>query len=127
MTPYVHGRLIFYYYYFARLSVTTPCVINYALGYGAFLGLYTNIRYQLLCGFDRNYFGIIGLALFFSSTALRYTVYKHMVVVYARLNFFPFFVRVQTSFYSDSSRFGCTCKRTELRDSKILRAILTQK
>ncbi|XP_009596329.1 protein RETICULATA-RELATED 1, chloroplastic-like [Nicotiana tomentosiformis] len=54
-----------------RLSVTTPCVINYALGYGAFLGLYTNIRYQLLCGFDRNYFGIIGLALFFSSTALR--------------------------------------------------------
>ncbi|KAF2319756.1 hypothetical protein GH714_018562 [Hevea brasiliensis] len=56
-----------------RLSVTVPPVSNYARGYGAFLGLYANLRYQLLCGFDRavvNYFDVIGVALFFS-TALR--------------------------------------------------------
>ncbi|MBA0562258.1 hypothetical protein Gorai_008844 [Gossypium raimondii] len=44
-----------------------------ALGYGAFLGLYANLRYQLLCGFDQamvNHFDVIGVALFFS-TALR--------------------------------------------------------
>ncbi|KAK8710988.1 hypothetical protein V6N13_146295 [Hibiscus sabdariffa] len=53
-----------------KLSVTTN-----ALGYGAFLGLYANLRYQLLCGFDQavpvvNHFDVIGVA-FFSSTALR--------------------------------------------------------
>ncbi|PIN20055.1 hypothetical protein CDL12_07253 [Handroanthus impetiginosus] len=56
-----------------RLSVTTPSVSTNALGYGAFLGLYANLRYQLLCGFDRgvtSYFDNIGVALFFS-TALR--------------------------------------------------------
>ncbi|KAK6156921.1 hypothetical protein DH2020_011169 [Rehmannia glutinosa] len=56
-----------------RLSVTTPSVSSNALGYGAFLGLYANLRYQLLCGLDRtvtSYFDVIGVALFFS-TALR--------------------------------------------------------
>ncbi|KZV22728.1 hypothetical protein F511_05360 [Dorcoceras hygrometricum] len=56
-----------------RLSVTIPSVSANALGYGAFLGLYANLRYQLLCGFDRavvSYFDVIGVALVFS-TALR--------------------------------------------------------
>ncbi|XP_057976501.1 protein RETICULATA-RELATED 1, chloroplastic [Malania oleifera] len=56
-----------------RLSVTVPTVSSNALGYGAFLGLYANLRYQLLCGIDRaliNHFDVIGVALFFS-TALR--------------------------------------------------------
>ncbi|XP_015582236.2 protein RETICULATA-RELATED 1, chloroplastic [Ricinus communis] len=56
-----------------RLSVTVPPVSNYARGYGAFLGLYANLRYQLLCGMDRalvSHFDVIGVALFFS-TALR--------------------------------------------------------
>ncbi|XP_022896982.1 protein RETICULATA-RELATED 1, chloroplastic-like [Olea europaea var. sylvestris] len=56
-----------------RLSVTIPSVSTNALGYGAFLGLYANLRYQMLCGFDRavtSYFDVIGVALFFS-TALR--------------------------------------------------------
>ncbi|GAY67181.1 hypothetical protein CUMW_254540 [Citrus unshiu] len=56
-----------------RLSVTIPSVSTSALGYGAFLGLYANMRYQLLCGFDRaviNHFDVIGVALFLS-TALR--------------------------------------------------------
>ncbi|WCJ18267.1 hypothetical protein M5689_000635 [Euphorbia peplus] len=56
-----------------RLSVTVPPVSHYARGYGAFLGLYANMRYQLLCGFDRamvSHFDVIGVALVFS-TALR--------------------------------------------------------
>ncbi|KAL5562851.1 hypothetical protein UlMin_032598 [Ulmus minor] len=56
-----------------RLSVTIPTARTNALGYGAFLGLYANLRYQLLCGFDRavmTHFDVIGVALFFS-TALR--------------------------------------------------------
>lgn len=56
-----------------RLSVTVPPTRTYALGTGAFLGLYANLRYQLLCGIDRglsNYFDAIGVSLFFS-TALR--------------------------------------------------------
>ncbi|KAH9685792.1 hypothetical protein KPL70_014096 [Citrus sinensis] len=56
-----------------RLSVTIPSVSTNALGYGAFLGLCANMRYQLLCGFDRaviNHFDVIGVALFLS-TALR--------------------------------------------------------
>lgn len=56
-----------------RLSVTVPSSRTYALGTGAFLGLYANLRYQLLCGIDRglsNYFDAIGVSLFFS-TALR--------------------------------------------------------
>ncbi|GMH25082.1 hypothetical protein Nepgr_026925 [Nepenthes gracilis] len=56
-----------------RVSVTIPSVSTNALGYGAFLGLYANLRYQLLCGIDRaltNHFDVIGVVLFFS-TALR--------------------------------------------------------
>ncbi|XWS62528.1 hypothetical protein CRYUN_Cryun06bG0019200 [Craigia yunnanensis] len=56
-----------------KLSVTIPSVSTNALGYGAFLGLYANLRYQLLCGFDQamvNHFDVIGVALSFS-TALR--------------------------------------------------------
>lgn len=56
-----------------RLSVTIPSVSTNALGYGAFLGLYANLRYQLICGFDRamiNHFDVITVALCFS-TALR--------------------------------------------------------
>ncbi|XP_065870507.1 protein RETICULATA-RELATED 1, chloroplastic [Euphorbia lathyris] len=56
-----------------RLSVTVPPMSHYARGYGAFLGLYANMRYQLLCGFDRamvSHFDVIGVALVFS-TALR--------------------------------------------------------
>ncbi|XP_073013316.1 protein RETICULATA-RELATED 6, chloroplastic [Typha latifolia] len=56
-----------------RLSVTVPSVSTNALGYGAFLGLYANLRYQLLCGFDRamfNHFDVLGVVIFFS-TALR--------------------------------------------------------
>lgn len=53
-----------------RLSVTMPTVSANALGYGAFLGIYANLRYQLLCGMDRalvNHFDVIGVALFFSA------------------------------------------------------------
>lgn len=53
--------------------MTIPAVSTNALGYGAFLGLYANLRYQLLCGFDRavtSNFDVIGVALFLS-TALR--------------------------------------------------------
>lgn len=56
-----------------RLSVMMPSVRTNALGTGAFLGLYANLRYQLLFGIDRglsSYFDVIGVALFFS-TALR--------------------------------------------------------
>ncbi|MCD9559582.1 hypothetical protein HAX54_017632, partial [Datura stramonium] len=56
-----------------RLSVSIPSLSNNALGYGAFLGVYANLRYQLLNGFDRavfNYFDVIGVALVFS-TAMR--------------------------------------------------------
>ncbi|KAK3225937.1 hypothetical protein Dsin_005799 [Dipteronia sinensis] len=56
-----------------RLSVTVLITSTNALGYGAFLGLYANLRYQLLCGFDRavtNHFDVIGVALFLS-TSLR--------------------------------------------------------
>ncbi|XP_071721776.1 uncharacterized protein [Rutidosis leptorrhynchoides] len=54
-----------------RLSVTNPSLSTNALGYGAFLGLYANFRYQMLCGLDRavaNHFDVIGVALFFSTT-----------------------------------------------------------
>ncbi|KAF9619416.1 hypothetical protein IFM89_006991 [Coptis chinensis] len=56
-----------------RVSVTMLTVSSNAFGYGAFLGLYANLRYQLLCGIDKsmmNYFDVIGVELFFS-TALR--------------------------------------------------------
>uniref|UniRef100_A0ACD5Y5Q0 Uncharacterized protein n=1 Tax=Avena sativa TaxID=4498 RepID=A0ACD5Y5Q0_AVESA len=56
-----------------RLSVTLPSVSTNALGYGAFLGLYANLRYQLLCGLDQyavKRFDVLGVAIFFG-TALR--------------------------------------------------------
>lgn len=56
-----------------------PSVRTNALGYGAFLGLYANLRYQLLCGFDKtmvNYFDVIGVGLFFS-TALRFASHQN--------------------------------------------------
>jgi len=56
-----------------RLSVTVPSVSSNALGYGAFLGIYANLRYQLLCGVDKaliNHFDVISVGLFIS-TALR--------------------------------------------------------
>lgn len=37
--------------------MTIPSVTTNVLGYGAFLGLYANLRYQLLCGIDRAMFG----------------------------------------------------------------------
>ncbi|CAI9103892.1 OLC1v1002477C1 [Oldenlandia corymbosa var. corymbosa] len=52
-----------------RLSVTVPSVKTNALGYGAFLGLYANLRQQLLFGLDRaamNYFDVIGVPLVLS-------------------------------------------------------------
>ncbi|XP_077220082.1 plant/protein, putative (DUF3411) [Tasmannia lanceolata] len=54
-----------------RMSVTIPTVNTNALGYGAFLGLYANLRYQLLCGIDRamfNHFDVLGVVIFFSTT-----------------------------------------------------------
>ena len=56
-----------------RLAVTIPSVSTKAPGYGAFIGLYANMRFQLLCGFDRavtNHFEVIGVALIVG-TALR--------------------------------------------------------
>uniref|UniRef100_A0A1J3IA14 Protein RETICULATA-RELATED 1, chloroplastic n=1 Tax=Noccaea caerulescens TaxID=107243 RepID=A0A1J3IA14_NOCCA len=56
-----------------RVSVTVPSISTNALGYGAFLGIYANLRYQLLCGFERtmsSHFDVIGVALFFG-TAMR--------------------------------------------------------
>ncbi|KAM0940259.1 hypothetical protein DsansV1_C19g0162051 [Dioscorea sansibarensis] len=56
-----------------RLSVSIPSLSTNALGYGAFLGLYANLRYQLLFGIDRamfNRFDVLGVVLCFT-TALR--------------------------------------------------------
>lgn len=52
--------------------MSVPSVSSNALGYGAFLGIYANLRYQLLCGFDRamvSHFDVIGVALFFSTVS----------------------------------------------------------
>uniref|UniRef100_N1QYM9 Protein RETICULATA-RELATED 1, chloroplastic n=1 Tax=Aegilops tauschii TaxID=37682 RepID=N1QYM9_AEGTA len=54
-----------------RLSVTLPNVSANALGYGAFLGLYANLRYQLLCGLDQymiKRFDVLGMAIFIGTT-----------------------------------------------------------
>ena len=62
--------MINHFPFFDRLSVTIPTVSTNALGYGAFLGLYANLRYQLLCGVDRamiSHFDVIGVSLFFST------------------------------------------------------------
>ncbi|KAH9751740.1 hypothetical protein KPL71_014413 [Citrus sinensis] len=64
-------------YFNIRLSVANPSVSTNVLGYGAsaFIGLHANMRYQLLCGFDRdvaNHFEVIGVAMLLS-TALRST------------------------------------------------------
>lgn len=64
--------------------MTVPSISTNALGYGAFLGIYANLRYQLLCGFERgvsSHFDVIGVALFFG-TALRYSLsptYVHVI------------------------------------------------
>ncbi|KAJ0964353.1 hypothetical protein J5N97_029475 [Dioscorea zingiberensis] len=50
------------------LSMTVPSVRTNALGCGSLLGLYTNLRYQLLCGIDRallDHFDVLGVAIFF--------------------------------------------------------------
>ncbi|KAH7516378.1 hypothetical protein FEM48_Zijuj10G0128800 [Ziziphus jujuba var. spinosa] len=50
----------------------------------AFLGLYANMRYQLLCGYDRamfNHFDVITVVLFFS-VALRIFSMKHLLAAY---------------------------------------------
>ncbi|KAK1275624.1 hypothetical protein QJS04_geneDACA020820 [Acorus gramineus] len=50
-----------------RLSVTIPSMLTNTLGYGAFLGLHANLRYQLISGIDRaviNYFDVMGVAMF---------------------------------------------------------------
>ena len=55
-----------------RLSVAIPSVSTNALGYGAFLGLYANLRYQLLYGLDQHMvkrFEVLGVAIFFSTAA----------------------------------------------------------
>lgn len=67
-----------------RLSVTVPTVGTNALGYGAFLGLYSNLRYQLLCGLDRammDRFDVIGVTLFIS-TALRFFVLLILLIFF---------------------------------------------
>ncbi len=67
--------------------MTIPTVSTNALGYGAFLGLYANLRYQLLSGFDRamiNHFDVIGVALFFS-TALRSVSLSTKTVIHINL------------------------------------------
>lgn len=64
--------------------MSIPSTSTNALGYGAFLGLYANMRYQLLCGYDRamfNHFDVIGVALFFS-TAMRFFSMKHLFAAY---------------------------------------------
>uniref|UniRef100_A0A803MGL3 Uncharacterized protein n=1 Tax=Chenopodium quinoa TaxID=63459 RepID=A0A803MGL3_CHEQI len=53
-----------------RLSVPIPPANTNALGYGAFLGLYTNWRYQMIFGMDKllfNHFNVIGVSLFFTA------------------------------------------------------------
>ncbi|KAJ6814284.1 protein RETICULATA-RELATED 1, chloroplastic [Iris pallida] len=53
-----------------RLSVTIPSLGTNALGYGAFLGLYANLRYQLLCGMDQAFFyhfDVPGVVIFLST------------------------------------------------------------
>ena len=60
--------------------MTVPSVGTNALGYGAFLGLYANLRYQLLCGFERtmsSHFDVIGVALFFGTAVRYYSLLPH--------------------------------------------------
>ena len=84
-----------------RLSVTIPYVSTNTLGYGAFIGLYANIRYQLLRGFVRavtNHFEVIDipsdLALFVSpaSRSLRlsftyFSIDRHLYTYIDRPNY----------------------------------------
>uniref|UniRef100_A0ACD6AA06 Uncharacterized protein n=1 Tax=Avena sativa TaxID=4498 RepID=A0ACD6AA06_AVESA len=56
-----------------RLSMTVPSISNHALSYGAFYGLYANLRYQMLCGLERSMadrFDVLGVTILFS-TAIR--------------------------------------------------------
>lgn len=53
--------------------MAVPSVSTNALGYGAFLGLYSNLQCQLLCGIDRavsDHFDVLGVVVAFR-TALR--------------------------------------------------------
>ena len=53
--------------------MTVPSISNNALSYGAFYGLYANLRYQMLCGLERsmaNRFDVLGVTILFS-TAMR--------------------------------------------------------
>ncbi|KAJ3671717.1 hypothetical protein LUZ60_007796 [Juncus effusus] len=55
------------------VSVAIPSVSSHAIRYGAFMGLFANLRYQALCGLDRamfDQFDVLGVYLFLS-TALR--------------------------------------------------------
>ncbi|KAK8447646.1 hypothetical protein SEVIR_8G115000v4 [Setaria viridis] len=64
-----------------RLSIPIPSISTNALSYGAFYGLYANLRYQMLCGFDRSmlhHFDVLGVAIFFS-TAIRYVSTKALL------------------------------------------------
>ncbi|VAI89219.1 unnamed protein product [Triticum turgidum subsp. durum] len=54
-------------------SIQGGLISNNALSYGAYYGLYANLRYQFLCGLDRsmaNHFDVLGVAIFFG-TAMR--------------------------------------------------------
>lgn len=78
--------------------MTIPTVSTSALGYGAFLGLYANCRYQLLCGFERaisNHFDVIAVPLLFGM-ALRSVTFTVMIFVgnwlhfqFCQYRFFP--------------------------------------
>lgn len=72
-SPYVFWDVFFTNLVTYRLSMTVPSISTNALSYGAFYGLYANLRYQMLCGLDRsmvNHFDVLGVAIFFS-TAIR--------------------------------------------------------
>ncbi|VAI76824.1 unnamed protein product [Triticum turgidum subsp. durum] len=54
-------------------SIQGGLISNNALSYGAYYGLYANLRYQILCGLDRsmaNHFDVLGVTIFFG-TAMR--------------------------------------------------------
>ena len=76
--------------------MTVPSVSSNALGYGAFLGIYANLRYQLLCGFDRamiNHFDVIGVSLFFSTVLRSVSPAKSSAFLFIELHcLLPFLV-----------------------------------
>jgi hypothetical protein len=61
--------------------MTVPSISNNALSYGAFYGLYANLRYQMLCGLERSMadrFDVLGVTIFFS-TAIRYYLCSFLI------------------------------------------------